>query len=379
MKKRVGILTYFGSINNGAFLQAFSLQEFLKVRFSDYANIEMINYESKYASDYFISRTDDLVMKDNYEMFVRNRSVFDFSDKQLISDDLNCVARYLNELQYDVIIVGSDEVWKTDGMRGFPNAFWLNFDIGNSIRAAYAVSGRNNYSVHNEQEKDYIRSAVEKFAYIGTRDQITENEIYKICPINIHRNCDPVFLNKNLFEINKFEINKIKQRRGIAENKKLVTVIVSLPNLATQLHTLLYEEFIVVDTYSVSDRNTDYDCFCQSPFEWQELIAISDYVITSLFHATVFSLIHNINFISIENSPDGRGKIEAILSEYNLENRCIRSSPYRGDAARLGEEVYKKLLMLSQQELNDNFDNVVRNEKKKADSFIDFLGNCLID
>ena len=98
-----------------------------------------------------------------------------------------------------------------------------------------------------------------------------------------------------------------------------------------------------------------------------------------MFHATVFSLIHNINFISVENSPDGRGKIEAILSEYNLENRCIRSSSYRGDTARLGEEVYKKLLILSQQEVNENFDDVVRIEKKKADSFIDFLGNCLID
>ena len=168
---RIGILTYFASINYGAFLQAYALQKCLENRYEHIAEVEIIDYDAKIAHDYYLNRitrfgapADDKLSK-QYEAFIQERKRLTLSKDKLISDNLDELRQFLQG-KYDIIIAGSDQIWKTDSFRGFPNAYWLNFDLGETVYMAYAVSGRNAYEEMSWDQQEYIRNSLKRFVYI---------------------------------------------------------------------------------------------------------------------------------------------------------------------------------------------------------------------
>ena len=129
---KIGILTYHRAKNYGAYLQAYGLCS----RLNEEKDItaEVIDFHMK--KEVAAYRIDASVkfrirhfrkycfLKKLYETFEKSLRDLPLSQEYCCSDDVEDL-RKLVEGKYDVIIAGSDEIFKTDGIRGFPNPYWL--------------------------------------------------------------------------------------------------------------------------------------------------------------------------------------------------------------------------------------------------------------
>lgn len=369
---KIGILTYFASINYGAFLQAYALQKAMEKKYGYIANVELINYDTVTAHQLYHNRLLDKDGKPNdkmvkqYNKFVQCRAKQRLSEESIITNDIEKFRKFLSG-KYDIIIVGSDEIWKTDSFRGFPTAYWLNFDLQDTVYMAYAVSGRNNYQIMNSEMKQYIRNAIKRFLYIGTRDEVTKEELIKIENRVIYRNCDPTFLMPELFYIN--DKAKIIEKYGLDKNRPLVSIMLKDNEIGTRLYRMLKNENQVLYLYYINENISDGNWVDLSPFEWSEIIGISDLVITDFFHGTVFSILHEVPFVAIENEEKGRGKIESLLLENHMESKFTYISKYRSNYELAATDIY----MQGRKEMK-NYTPILANQTKKrelqkADSF----------
>lgn len=382
---RIGILTYFASINYGAFLQAYALQRCLEERYSTAAEVEMINYTSRIAHDIYIKRAVSSSsaaarrkMISQYDKFVQSREKLRLSEGALISDDIGLAEKYMRG-KYDVIIAGSDQIWKTDGMRGFPNAYWLNFDLGRTVRMAYAVSGRNDYSLLNPEMQRYMEASISRFAYIGTRDEITRAELLEIGNRKVERNCDPVFINPKLFQLGNEDTDKkrIKEKYGLNPDKPLISIMTSHSELGKRICRMLENDNQVIFLFNMNEYYQKYSLPDLSPFEWNEVINASDLVITDFFHGTAFSLIHGVPFVALEQNERGRGKIENLLHENNMEDKLLYIRDYEGEPRRLAIAIYTKARKAMRDSVAVASERAVEKESKKAEDFYRELDNVI--
>ncbi len=367
---RIGILTFFSSINNGAFLQAYGLQEYLKQRYGSKVCVRMINYISSKSWEFYGTTGEE-----RRENFYKCWKKLDLTEKRLISDDLDQISEFIKECAFDVVIVGSDEVWKTDGIRGFPTAYWLNFDIGGAVRTAYAASGRNDYDIISNEYAGYIAESLERFRYIGVRDDITREEILRIKKFDVHMNCDPSILHRNAFRFGREEKKNLR-KKWVDGDKKLIVLMIQNRELSKLLYRMMRNENTVYDYYEWAGM-TDRDILSISPFEWSELIAAADFVITSLFHGTVFSMIHDTPFISIEFAECGRGKIENLLLEHSLQDNMFYAGHYENSLQKLGMDIFTNCRRMLRNGLAVEYENILEEEERKAGTFTRFLDDLI--
>lgn len=328
---KIGILTYHSSDNYGAYLQSYALANALKesiecdVEIIDFTmkkaaimNKKMINFNRRQFESWLFNYC-------KYKMFVENRKKWlPLSEMTLTSDDEHKFADFVNKQAYDVIIVGSDEVWKLDGFRGFPNPYWLP-EITGVKKVAYAVSGRN---LKEELPNEVILNAkklISDFSYIGVRDLATMNLAIDLVENKtlVHMNCDPTFA--YFYKPNREAGMKILEKRfHIDFGKKCIGLMCGVPGLAKRVIENYGKEVQIISLYYYYRHTKGFVIL--TPFEWIDVIAALDGLITTFFHGMVFAIKNDTKFISIENRPIkdiALSKNYDLLKRNGLENNCV--------------------------------------------------------
>ena len=131
---RIGILTYHRSKNYGAFLQAYALCN----RLNQEKNIDakIIDFNTLKADQYYNKKYSLKETIKNYKYVNFHKKLNKAFDKTInkliltkssvINDDFYEMLKFI-KYDFDIIISGSDEIWKIDNLRGFPSAYWLPF------------------------------------------------------------------------------------------------------------------------------------------------------------------------------------------------------------------------------------------------------------
>lgn len=340
---KIGILTFYSSINYGAFLQAYSLQKYLQ----DYLNgfctekavVEIVAYETEQAFEIYKKRMDMQKGKAYMKLWMQNKNFLyaqrkmHLSDKRLISDSIEVFCQTYYD-QYDLMIFGSDEIWKTDGFRNFPNVYWGNYTLGKTKYMSYACSSRSDLSSMHEADKKYIKQALVHFSYIGVRDCQTKSEIEKICEQKAVINCDPTFLYK-------FPIEKNFSKRKT--NKLVLGIMLSDKFLEDKLITELQKKYTIKIFYSPNASRGIQDKSHLGPFGWLTEIQKCDLLITSFFHGTVFAIKYAIPFIAISLEDKQGGKIEDLIKESELNERMILCREFRNNEFRT-DRIMRRIL-----------------------------------
>lgn len=119
--KKVGILTYHHAVNYGATLQGYALWQTVKklgydVEFIDYRPTKAI--KSYFVNRYLIKNLIKSVKIDNFINRYAKQTNFRVRHKSQLEHKL---------LDYDTVIVGSDEVWNINSIRGFDKAYFFDF------------------------------------------------------------------------------------------------------------------------------------------------------------------------------------------------------------------------------------------------------------
>ena len=371
---KVGILTYHSSDNYGAFLQSYALANALEertgydVEIIDYTmaravkmNKKMINFNRRQIESWIFNYW-------KYKMFIKSRKKFlPLSKELLVTDDLDLFAEYVKRQSYNIVIVGSDEVWKLDGFRGFPNPYWLPKVTG-VYKVAYAVSARN----LKEDLDEKIISKVEKlsadFSYIGVRDSVTR-ELMAGCvskTVSIHMNCDPTFAYD--FKPDKETGEKIlREKFHIKKNKKCIGLMCGVPELANNIIKEYNQDVQIISLYYYYRGSNGFAVL--TPFEWMHVIAALDGLITTFFHGMVFAIKNDTRFLVIENrqvKDASSSKNYDLLKRNDLEEHYVSIF----DKETLNRKLSDFIKEICKGETACDFSQTRVSEKKMFESFL---------
>ncbi len=315
-------ITLHDTDNCGSSLQAFALQTFL---LDNHIENEIINYVPNYTKNngnalkYFVKNIVYFKYIQN-----RNKKFKDFKKKYLrITKEKYKNIKELKDAKFscDCLITGSDQLWNSSYQCGNDPAFYLNFgSVPKKI--AYAVSvGKSNIEQSN---LNIIKENVKNFDWISVREGTTVGQLRPLFPsIDIDYVCDPVLLNDAK------RYNDIKTNRIINE-KYVLVYMAQIPdtNIMNNIIKKVREKYNIKVVLIGSYRNRcDSDIHMRdvAPGDFLSLIYNAEYIISNSFHATMFSLIYEKNFLSI--LPDKNGaRIKEILDKVGLNNNYISLS-----------------------------------------------------
>ena len=317
---KIGIITYHRAINYGAYLQAAALcaklneYEDIQAELIDYRTIkekQFYSINSWKALTRIIKFADYQFHKKLLAAFERGYqdNLFRVSSGKLESDDILEFQKFVVG-KYDLIVAGSDEIWKLDGFRGFPNAYWLPGDLG-AIKMSYAASSRSNFDKLDSSQLEELRTLLSDYAFVGVRDEATLEAIVQktdsSVPVTLC--CDPSFLYK--FHVDKttpYEL--LRGKAKISREKKTIIVMTESNIVANKVRKALGDAYNLVSVYT---RHNGYINVADlSPREWLNLISVADFVVASYFHAICFSIVNNTPFLATGTRRKS-SKLEALL------------------------------------------------------------------
>lgn len=328
-RMRIGILTYFRPINYGAYLQAYALSH--RLNQEEGIEAEIIDFHMPQEDEVYEKQLalQKIIPKMFFER-ARFKTFREALSQQLLSD--SACSGEIKEFtdfvdgKYDVIIAGSDEIWKIDGCRGYPTPYFLPGELG-CKKVSYAASGRSPFCKLNKEDQESLKEYFDDFSYIGVRDEKTRDEILTlgISADRIHMDFDPSFVYD--FKPDRERGKELlKKYYKIYGKKKIIAVLVKeglreKPGLGRYLMEKYGKEFDFIAIYEWNAYLKNYPKI--SPFEWKDMLAGTDGVISAYFHGICFSYIAGTPFYALEKRAKNNeeSKLYDLLRRFGMLNR----------------------------------------------------------
>ena len=326
---KIGILTYHRARNYGAFLQAVCLCS--RLNQEDDIEAEIIDYDMESAHEKYLYRQNPLsemlhfrkhiFVKQQQKAFVRGIEKIRglLSSEGLISNDIGSFESFVQN-KYDIIISGSDEVWRIKKTRGFPNPYFLPGNLG-ARKFSYAACARMDFDVLPQEQHEELRKYLEDYEFVSVRDTLTYTTVASegIPRGKMMISCDPSFLYD--FEDKNCTIQELLKGKCVLNpNKKNLVLAGVNKETANSIVSQSNNEYNIISTYNRRDgciNIPDLD-----PLEWRLLISKADVVVTSLFHGVCFSVANNTPFVAV-GTKEKKSKIKGLLFSTELEDNYI--------------------------------------------------------
>jgi len=376
---KIGILTYHKEVNAGATVQTYCLYKLIASLFP-YAQVEVIDYcpfwaFKKQLRNHFQFRKFPFFI--NKAFINKKKYLYNFLDKEiklsknfLISDNIEKTIAFIQEQNYDVIIVGSDTVWGVSAKNArFPNAYFLP-GITSSTKVAFAVSAdpvtqQTIKLFHKKENLLNIRKALESFSFISVRDEATFSllEAIGVSGNDINFMPDPTFL----YDFEKIVEDSFYSCRR--HDKFTVGLQIGEDRLIfKKLQKMLRKEKInFIDFFSFDKQ--------YSSFSLEEHLGAYrkiDLMITDRFHGSIFTLkIRKCPVIFLESPqkwPLQNSKGRSLFRLMGLEHMVYRYK-YEDFSFNLLEK-YKNGWDLSEAEVKKRLDGIKEKFQKEIVKFM---------
>lgn len=336
--KKVAMITYHASHNNGSFLQAYALQTYIS-SLEGYS-CEIIDFRSPaqkrlYSVFKKINKPSNciknMLILMHYKDIKSRHDLFEsFIDRYLkLSDRCYSSVEELAGLeeQYDVFLSGSDQIWNAV-VDDFSEAYLLSF-VSNKPKISYATSmGGKLFFADDVATCEKIAKQLHSYSAISVREQVAKQLLNQLidCPIEV--SLDPTFLLKPE-EYEKFCADRLVEGDYIFfycieyaaeafEAVKKFSKITGLPVIVVYSGMWSIEK---VHKYGFTMR---YDA---GPDSFLSLIKYAKYVLSCSFHGIVFSIIMKKQFYTIR-VMDGdeykqNDRLDTLLNKLGLEDRQL--------------------------------------------------------
>ncbi|MBA2862302.1 polysaccharide pyruvyl transferase family protein [Methanococcus maripaludis] len=348
--KKVSILTLVGrNFNNnyGAVLQAYALQETIKKL--NY-NTEIIDFNPKASKNEILKKICQRINEGNFlnmvlrissknissklhkkQEILRNKKFETFRSEQLYlsKKTYNNEEELINNYETsDYYIVGSDQVWNPIAGIEKIKVYLFSF-VTNSKKISYAASVSKKIP---ENYKKTYSDLLKDFDYISVREMDGKEQIKQLTDKNIEIVLDPTLL------LSKNEWNRIsKEPKNIPTYKYIFVYDLYRSNeILSGLCKFAKKRGLKIINYTpnniykkikythVSDSFYEY-----GPSEFLWYLKNSEYVVTSSFHGTVFSLLFEKEFYAVTPDTGYKGgnafnsRLTDLLDTLGLKNRIL--------------------------------------------------------
>ena len=330
---RIGIVTTVLSNNYGGILQNYALQTVLK-RFGH--EVITLGYTTSVPlSSRILSLCKRLLL------FISGKHVrikgWPSKRQQAIinSNTQRFINRYIEELKmyklreiakyesngFDAVVVGSDQVWRGTGKNILP-LFLQGFN-DTQIRISYAASFGIDKWQFDAQTTIAIRESLARFKAISVREVSAIKLIRENLDLEAKQVLDPTMLlcKEDYCSIIGPEMPKDQVMVYILDNSEFKSNVI---NLAANHFSYRVIE-VMPKHYFGSYPCPVEDCVFPPVEEWLKGFRDSKFVVTDSFHGTVFSIIFNKPFVTINNAVRGSARFHSLLSLFGLERRLVSS------------------------------------------------------
>jgi hypothetical protein len=333
---KIGILTYHRAHNYGALLQAYALRSFLEkighnVEFVDYwpdyhkeeykiLSIKVIKKYSwlgrvKFLTGFIIGFSRIIKRRNGYIRFMKLR--LNLTDKTKFNKATEI------DSSYDVIIYGSDQIWRKQKLfscQGFDEIYFGSRLKNVQKRISYAAS-MGEIDLDNN-DLAFIKDHLNNFDAISVREENLKETISKI-GFNSILALDPVFfLNKN--EWSKIACNKpsIQREKYIFfyQLNNSIEAELLVNNLKNELKCKVVEIQGEVAPFCFGKRYFQTAC----PEHFLSLIKNAEFVVSTSFHGVAFSVIFEKQFYAL-GLDNNSGRVQTLLSSLSIGNRYLQN------------------------------------------------------
>jgi len=352
---KVYILTFHCAKNYGAVLQAYALKKVLE-RYTD--DVSFINYRPRFLTDRrVLERSHNISLKYLIIEFARKiigiiRYYFwgykqkigkyvAFEKEYLLTSTQNCCTKKeeIDVTDADFVFLGSDQIWNrkiTFGDTAYLGDFRRN---KNTKLVSYAASiGLDNPTA---ADLDFIRENIYRLHRLSVREETAKNIISGFAQQQVEVVLDPTLLPETnewdaLAILPKYEKYLLLYAMG---NNKLTEEV------AKKIAKIRGLNIIEISSGGRSARKI-YDhgyCGDAGPREFIGLVQNAEFVVTSSFHGTAFSLIFNKQFYTIPHDT-AKCRMTDLLARIKLKERMITSKGDLNARINLNETIDYKII-----------------------------------
>jgi hypothetical protein len=277
-------------------------------------NVEIINYKN---STHWLAEYKAFLITKNPKILVSNiKKIFAFKKDQK-QMNLGSFTKKASKIKkyFDVIVVGSDIVWNYEWAFLGKDPIYFGYGLNTKKWISYATSF-GNIDYDTTVVPEYVSSGLRKFSYISVRDENSKFIVNKVCGKEAQVVLDPTFLLKT---------NGMEKSTRVIEPFILVYAYSLRETDVSQIKKLAQKYSLKVVAVSYNQPWADYNIINLGPFEWLGYFDKAEFVLTSTFHGTLYSLKYKKNFVTSNNDAISN-KIKTILFKLGLLDRLTEGS-----------------------------------------------------
>lgn len=318
---KCSIITIHHIHNFGSIFQAYALAKFLE---TNGYQTEIIDYRPNYYElgrnkvKTIIGRTLNLIpyskRKKKFEMFI---SKYDNLSEKTFANISELEEYYRNST--NIFIAGGDQLWNDYHPCGNDEAYKLIF-TESQRKIAYGTSmGRDNFSV---EELKKLAGLVENFKAIMLREQSTVSMLQRYVAVPVSHVIDPI----GLLSVEEFMSIAVKPN---IKEPYAVMYLVDSGEVLNQAIEILSQKMKLKIVHICGFKKK---CYCDyfvkdaGPEEILGYILYADFILSASFHATMFSLLFNKQFVTFLPGKQTNARINDLLHYVALEDRIVHST-----------------------------------------------------
>lgn len=330
---KIGILTFHRATNYGAILQAYGLVSYLQkqgheVQVIDYKPAGMgllyapINVPTLFRKLKRLAL--NIYMLPSLSKRAKKRDMFwQYTESNLPLT--NMVQSEKDMPVFDAIFVGSDQVWSTKFTGGLDKFYWGQFDKKDAKLISYAGSAAEDMdgSFYNTEYAELLNS----FDAISVREDELKDYLTKALPQKeIYKVLDPTLLaGREVFE------ELVKTEKDSIEPYILIYQVIREKDddiqqyarqIAEKLGCAIYE-IKKSQLFITKNGKTKAIPGLINPSGFVNYFKNAQYVITTSFHGTAFSLLFNRPFNVVSVSPEVDSRASDLLQQLNLKEKMV--------------------------------------------------------
>lgn len=306
---KTGLLTYHHVNNYGAVAQAWALARAMSqmghaVEVVDYRPARALEaYERALYAGHPRER-ENRARAERLEEFLRREMVL--SPGPLTTREaLGVLAG-----RYEAVVVGSDEVWNIEGIRGWDPSYFLDF-AGGARRVAYAPSMGTTATFGARRGE--VARLLRAFAAVSARDAATARVVREECGVECREVVDPTLL------------LELSEWRALARPPKEEGFILVYANVWGEDAALIWRfaertgRRVIALAWPLEGAENRLESGLE---DWLGHFAAAEYVFSGFFHGVLMALIFEKPFTAFVK-PDKVVKMTDLLAGLGLESRIV--------------------------------------------------------
>lgn len=337
---RIGIYTQPLRYNYGGLLQAYALQTVLRRMGHEVVTLDPCTHlrlawprkpyvYAKRLVKKMLGQPTDLHYEKtfNKEHKIKMRYLQSFVDSYIQRLEYRKISD-LQSKDFDVLIAGSDQVWRSRYNQRIENSFFDFAQSWNVRRIAYAASfGTDDWEYTEGQTRRCTRLA-KLFSAISVREKSAVELCKRHFGVEAVHVLDPtLLLERRDYE----QLIEKGQPTQAPSGDLLCYVLEESEETKTLIARIAHDRNLVPFRANsrVEERSATLEEKVQPPVEqWLRNFRDAEFVVTDSFHACVFSIIFGKPFIVIGNPKRGMSRYESLLSDFQIDNLLKSANEY---------------------------------------------------